>query len=273
MKARYVSTLCLVVAIMLAGCAGVSPFGSNASDTSTPPNQTEATVTTTDEADISFPAGYAESGIADPETAADQHQAALSEYDNHTRNLTIMDGASKSKIYITSQIDVAEKRGAMKISTVRAGNSLFNETTYHEEGTTYDSSSILGADRYNTTKEPFSSFKANNSNVSGLENMLENVSVRNAGTVTHDGETLFRYNATNVSKAEPFVSTVQPVDIDAVESFNGTVLVDEEGIIRQFKTTTTYVDEGKTETATISVLFTDIGSTAVNKPDWIETAE
>lgn len=270
MKTRQLLVLCLVVMIGLAGCSGISPLGG---DTETDTNQTDTADNTSDEADVSYPAGYDETGITDPETAADQHNQALSEYDTYARNLTLGDEASQTEINTASMIDGAEQRGTSETTAIRDGTLAIEENQYHEDGVTYEKSSIVDTDLYNSTEEPFSSFEANNSNTSNIEKMLENVSVESAGTVTRGGDTLYQYNATGVDNAEPFVSTVQPVEIDAVESFNATLLVDEEGIIRQFESTTTYTEAGERWNATVAVQFTDVGSTSVEEPDWLENAK
>ncbi|RRJ28058.1 DUF7537 family lipoprotein [Halocatena pleomorpha] len=83
-----------------------------------------------------------------------------------------------------------------------------------------------------------------------------------AGTVTRDGETLLRYNSTG--GANPTMNTNEPV--------NSTLLIDEEGIIRQFTVTITHFSNSKIPTVTISYRTTDIDSTTVEKPDWVETA-
>lgn len=276
METRPLTVLCVVVVIGLAGCSGISPLGGNTSDAGTAPNQSGTTedAATTDEAESSYPPGYAESGITDPGTAADQHRAALSEHETHTRELTIVDNASQTEIQVTTQIDDTGKRAVAEITSNRSGNQALNLEEYHEDGVTYEKSEMdIVGETYNTSEEPFSSFEANRSSVSTLDGILENVTVENAGTVTRDDETLYRYNATEVDEVDPLVSTVQPTDIDAVESFDGTLLVDEEGLIRQFWSTTTYTEHGETRNATIDVRFTDLDSTTVEEPGWVETAK
>lgn len=273
MNPRQLSIICLVVLIGLAGCSGLSPLGGDTSDAGTATNQPETTDNgETDEADVSYPTGYAESGIIDPATAADQHRAALAEHDNHTRNLTIVDNASQTEIQVTTLVDDAEERADSKTTATRSGNQMINGMEYHEGGVTYKKDELVGEEIYSTSEEPFSSFEANRSNVSDIDALLANITVEDAETVTRDDETLHRYNATDVDDPEAFVSTVQPTDIDAVESFDATLLVDEEGLIREFRSTTTYTERGETHEATIEFQFTDIGSTTVEKPDWVENA-
>lgn len=68
----------MIIVVLLAGCAGMSPFSGDLSDngtathsTNTPGDQTETT------SEISYPSGYAASGITDPEKAAEQHNSTL----------------------------------------------------------------------------------------------------------------------------------------------------------------------------------------------------
>lgn len=274
METQPLTVLCVVVVIGLAGCSGISPLGGNTSDAGTVPSpETTEDAATADKAGSSYPPGYAESGITDPGTAADQHRAALSEHDTHTRELTIVDNAPQTEIQITTLVDDADERAHSETTANRSGNQAINLEEYHEDGVTYEKSEMdIVGETYNTSEEPFSSFEANRSNVSDLDGILENITVENARTVTRDDETLYRYNATDVDEVDPLVSTVLPTDLNTVKSFDGTLLVDEEGLIRQFWSTTTYTEHGETRNATMDVRFTDLDSTTVEEPNWLEEA-
>lgn len=89
------------------------------------------------------------------------------------------------------------------------------------------------------------------------------------GTVTRDGETLYRYrgNWTFGKPVPPFQSP---------PNGSGTLLVTEDGVIRQwaYEYTGTARIEGLSEPVTVtlsySMRYDDVGTTTVERPDWVD---
>ncbi len=250
MDMRQLSVLCLVIVLGLAGCSGLSPFGS----------------------DVSYPDGYNESGITDAETAANQHSEALSEHDNYTLEMNVTGTEGTGETGFTFRVDEANEQATMNLSVEGEEESMSIER-YQDENTTYEKTEMpTFGTVYDTTEEPAESFQGNLTNHTDMEPLFANGSFEEAGTVTRDDETLLRYNATDIEDPDAFINTSE-ISNDSIESFNSTVLVNEEGIVRSFEFDMTYTADGETEEASLMIRVTDIDSTTVKEPDWLEEAE
>ncbi|UPM41784.1 DUF7537 family lipoprotein [Halocatena salina] len=252
MNSRSQLVLAVVLVIGLAGCSGLSPFGSG----------------------TAYPDGYNESGITDPETAANQHSNALSEYDSYTQTMNITNPNRQVTMNLTVRVDEANKQSGADIKANREGQEVMRMEMYQKNNTTYEKTQmpLLGT-VYNTTEQSFSSFKANQTNTTDTEKWFSNVSFEEADTVTRNDETLYKYNATGVDNAKAFTNVSGSTTIDSVESFNATLLVDKEGILRSFSFDITATSFGETQEMSAEIRTTDIGSTTVNEPEWIEEAK
>ncbi len=251
MKLRTGLVLAVVLVLGLAGCSGVSPFSS----------------------DVSPPNGFNESGITDAETAADQHMAALSKHDNYTQTMNFTSTESEGKINLSVQVDEANERANMDGRIEGEGEELLSVELYQDENMTYEKTDMpLFGTVYNTSEEPFSSFRENQTNDTDMDQWLANSSFEEGDTVTRDDETLYRYNATDVDEPDAFTNT-SGVSNGSIDSFNATLLVDEEGIVRSFEFDIAYTADGETEETMGELRVTDVDSTTVNEPDWLEEAE
>ncbi|UPM41783.1 DUF7537 family lipoprotein [Halocatena salina] len=239
----------LIVVVGLAGCSGHSP--------------TEST--------ISHPTGYNESGIVDPELAADQHATALSKHDSYTERINITSPILEGFVATTIRTDTVENRSSAALEINNSGETFMDSKMYHDGTKRYTNSQMdVYSDTYATGNESLSSFQEGLMNTSEIDNWLANISFEATGTVTRNGETLLQYNATDVDDPEAFFYTTEFITIDAIGSVDSTLLVDKEGLIRAFEVTVTYSSDGTTETGTVRYRVTDIDATTVDEPDWIQ---
>jgi outer membrane lipoprotein-sorting protein len=88
------------------------------------------------------------------------------------------------------------------------------------------------------------------------------------GTVTRNGTTLTKYEATGPGY---YASDEVAGDV-SVESYNSTVLVGEDGLVRLFHQKVVVERGGETVTKAVTVRYEDVGTTTVTKPDWVENA-
>lgn len=251
METRRSSMLCLVV-IGLVGCSGIAP----------------------PDAAFTHPEGYNESGLTDPEVAADQHRSALSEHDTHTERMSLTSPKYDGFVETTIRSDNTDNRAVANMRINRSGETFLNRDLYHDGTTGYAKTEVGEVkDTYTTSNSSLAAFRDHLVNTSEIDGWLANVSFEETGTVTRDDETLLRYNATEVDDREAFFYTTEFSTIDSVESVDSTLLIDEEGIIRSFNVTVTYTFADQTRNGTISYRVTDIDSTTVEEPDWLDAAE
>ncbi len=261
MDTRRLSVLCLVIMIGLAGCSGLSPFGESTNTADGEPH------------DISHPAGYNESGITNPEKAADQHESALDEYDNSTLKLNVSGVISPFDVDMNISVtaDTADQIALFSMSGVMEGEQFMEESMYHSDGMTYEMNKTMEEQtQYDGYRDSFGG-----SSLGGFITSFEwltNAHFGNSTRVTHDGEPMFRYNATGADSAEPFITGLD--DNPTLNEFNGTLFVDEDGVIRSFSYTMNYTTtDGKQKTMTADYQTTGLNTTTVEEPDWVETAK
>lgn len=215
----------------------------------------------------SYPDGYNETTITDPDTAMDQHVSALFARDNFTKVVNSTEHTLDMSQEITSQVNVANERAALRVDGF--GDASDSEV-YHAENTSYVKQTGVSEPGYSAQNESFSQLRESMSE-SDLKKQLTDPNYEGTGTVTRNDETLFRYNATSVDDADGFL--IEQLSTDNIESFNATLLVDEEGIIRSLTATIAYSFDSETYEATIRYHITDIDSTTVEEPDWLEEAK
>lgn len=250
MDSRSHSVLIIVLVVGLAGCSGLSPFSS----------------------DVSYPPGYNELGITNPQKALEQHASARFDHDSFTEKLHFSNPTSNTSIDVTAQITSADKRARIIYNAsgsrgfIRSKVYLNNNVSYRMVETSF------GGEKYNTTDQPFSTIKGNVTGVSLVQRWVKNSSFGGVEPVTRDGETLLRYNSTNVTDIDPFLPMgVFGGVID--KNFSATLLVDQDGVIRSFTYSLTYTTDGETQRLTARYRVTDLDSTFIKKPGWIEKAK
>lgn len=252
MNSRSKLVLAVVLVIGLAGCSGLSPFGSGSA----------------------YPDGYNESEITDPETAAEQHNQALSEYDSYTQKMNITSSNQGVEMNMSVQVDESNKQASADTKLNKEDEEVMRLEMYQDGNTTYEKTETpLFGTVYNTTDESFSTFLGNETNNTDKAELFSNANFEEGGTVTRNDETLYRYNATEVDDPEEFINLSESSEADSVESFNATLLVDEEGIMRSLTIDMTTTTLGETQEISAEIRITDLDSTTVEEPDWLEEAE
>lgn len=258
MRTRRLTAVCLVIVIGLAGCSGLAPFGESENATETH--------------DITYPDGYDESGITDPETAIDQHESALNDADSFTLGQNISTEISLFNFtmdFEAKQNSIDEQR-VYSAEGDMEGKTIMKESEYNSDDTTYEMKRMEDEPvEYEAYPDSFGSETSINQDF--ISTWLTNATFGEATRDTHDGEQVFRYEATDAEGAEPFVMDLE--ENPALNVFNGTLLVAEDGVVQSFSYTMNYTTTNGTEkTIAGDYQVTDLNSTTVEEPDWVETA-
>jgi hypothetical protein len=225
----------------------------------------------------SFPPGYAASGITNPERAVAQSSAALHTHDSFTLAASIPTTRPSATISIETQVNRTGKREYQTVNATLSGRQVLAQESYQNGTTRYTVSFPVmfnnSTRQYNVTTQPFAS-NATNTTDGLLSGWLSNATFGRAERVTRNGTTLLRYEATGVRNAGPFLSTYASAYNASVSEFDATLLVDREGIIRSFNYSVTYTtSRGQQYTTTGMVRISDIGTTTVEEPAWLDEAK
>lgn len=289
------TALLLTLTLVLALSAGVSSIAGS----SVTPTQPDVTVTTdstqdgllagpsaasvqqspTDtpntSADFSYPSGYDASGITDSRRAAEEHASTLFDRESFTvsLNVTGTTGGSPFAVTAVQRADIDAERIATNV-TASGGFVRLTADSYRTADTVYtrQNSSLAAEPRYDVSREPFSVNETTTAPTSRtLQQYLGNASYGSAQPVTRDGETLIRYESTELLDASAFFN--ESVADENVSDFRASVLVDSEGLIHELTYSATYIDSaGEQVDETTRYQVTEVDTTTVPEPDWLGEA-
>ncbi|UPM41779.1 DUF7537 family lipoprotein [Halocatena salina] len=259
METRRLSVLSLIFIVGLAGCSGMAPFGESEN--------------VTDTHDLSYPDGYNESGITDPETAVNQHKSVLRDSESLTLklNATAQFSVLNGSLRFHAEQNTTSERGMLSMAGMVENNTFMEESEYNSNGTTYVMNKTEEEPvQYEAYQESFGSQPTFDEGY--VSEWLTNATVGEPTQITHNGEQVFRYEVTDAAAAEPF-----GLDIDdniTLNDLNGTMLVDENGIVRSFSYTMNYTTaDGTDKMLSADYRISDLNATTVEEPDWVETAK
>lgn len=265
---RSVAVLALVLVVALAGCGG---SGQQGLSTGTPsPDGSEpspSTPTPTPSlADVSVPPGVSEDGVTDRDALLSAHADGL---DGKSVTVDVdfqltIDGDGQNA-GLRGKVTPDDDAGWLRVSTTDGTG-----TYYTEGGTTYEKVVVDGSTSYGTTDQvsaipQTTRFGAD----TRLRDALWNANWSFDRVVERDGELLLRYEATRVSL--PSEVDVDRSDADATS--HGVLLVGEDGVVREVDIGVTVETDEETVEYGLSVTFSEIGSTTIQRPDWIDRAE
>ena len=238
-----------------------------------PSTSTSTQSTVTGNTSIEYPSGYSASGIADPSRAANQYASALSEFSSYsaTRNFTSIFQDDVSYINNTFRVDVANER-AYTYENLSGGGNPIVEETYRTADVVYTrtASSMTNGSQYKAQSQPFS--VTYNSTVPSVERYLRSANYGPAQTVERNGETLIRYEATEVVSPDAFL--VPSNDTSDVSAFNATLLVDQNGVLRTFSYFVEFEgDDGNQVTKQSTLRLSGFNATSVDEPGWLGEAK
>ncbi len=264
MTRRSVAAVALVLVVVLAGCGG-SGQPDPATET-TPASTSTPTATATPQPFESTPSGVSEDGVTNRtallETHADALEGAPVTVDVDFRLTVDGDGRNVS---LRGEVTPGEDRGWMRVGTADGVG-----TYYTEDGTTYRKVTVDGTTDYGTTDQVSAIPEATRFGADArARDALWNANWTFDGIVQRDGEHLLRYEATDVTLPSE-------VDVDretADATTGGTLLVDEDGVVRHVEVSATVETDRRTVEYGVTVSFSAIGSTAIERPDWIDRAE
>ena len=273
---RLLPTLSCVCLVLLAGCNGL---GAADAPSAQPTASAPTTATTT--SIFEFPPGVTADGVAEPFTLANAHADALADTSytvRETRSLRYANGTLRSREVETNRM-VAE-RGVYRYDLVVRGTveQFYGGTegalTYYANGSAVARKTVVGngntaygmeygpsgdlldpARVYHGTPRNAERIGALLSTVKASVEAGENGTVRiratelSGGTLTVDGTTV-----SNVSNVE-FRATVAP-----------------SGLVREYRLRFEGTVDGRRVTGLEHVRYSDVGSTTVEEPDWLENA-
>ncbi|NHN46849.1 hypothetical protein G9464_04465 [Halostella sp. JP-L12] len=216
---------------------------------------------------------YTESGDdLDGETVASDHVDAIDAAGSYTFDVAFEAADGESSLSIDAHLEADMESG--DAYSVQESNIFGNQTTYkYTSGNTSYEKTVRGGDEENAeyASSEQGSVQPVNTTPSFQASLVDGVEWSQEGTEKLDGVGVTRYESTGVANVTALVGA--GTDAENVTNVSATMLVDADGVVRQYDLTYT-VEEGDSDTTvTYEVETSNVGSTEVEEPDWLSEAE
>lgn len=273
----------VVSLIFLAGCGGFLGGG--------PSGEPTETVTSTP-VDENGPAPGTE-GL-DGTALVESHTATLAEQSFTTSlsfELASERNGTERSVFVNRSVAVDRDSGRVRSvgELVQADGDSLTTTTYTADGETAEER-VLSQDgetrteyRYDTEPYDGDVQPVNESEVVDralLRAIGTDIDWTYAGTDTVDGETVARFEASGVENVSGFSAGDAATDgdvgsnvsADSNDTVEAAVLVDGDGVVRQFEYTLVTEQDGVPVRLSLTVDVTGVGQTTVDEPSWLDEA-
>lgn len=247
------------------------------------------------------PSPYTDTGAAlDGDALREDHTTTLESAESFrtTSNVSVTADADPIVVNRTAAVDGDRARSTARLASGALDDGGLTVTSYTEGNTTARLVVIAGDSgelvRYDAAREPYDDGLLSVSPVDRTraaegdlaETAVEEVEWTQRGVERHDGTWVTRYEATgteNVSDLGTIVGaavtdadlertglTADALDVDSVDA---TLLVSQDGVVREFSiTVVATTDDGETVTMELTATTTGVDATPVHRPAWYEEA-
>ena len=287
---RLLAAGLLVALILLAGCSGTpgastptagdaptqtaTPVPTTRTATPTPAESTSTATTTatatTTPAGEAYPPGYGPDGIEDPGEAAAAHAEALADGRGFVAiyNATVLDGENAAVRLGWRQ---AAETGSEEVAAAAVRSDSGTQERYLVNDTVYVQTDPPGADNteYDTVQTDYEVRNFTGSSV--VLRTLAGAGYAAPNSETTDGTTLYRYNMT--AAENPSVLFGGDIGEEDVESFGGSVTVDEDGVVRRVAYEGVVTVNGTRERLGVGLTVGGMRETTVGEPEWLDEAK
>jgi hypothetical protein len=258
-----------VVAVLLvavtAGCGGVLEPTDGSRDTYGVPPETPTTTGTPGTGET---VSVALSGI-EPQLRSQERR--LRAVGNYTLRQVRNETGAESRVSLlrrTERVDATAGRILVRNRyDLSRGYERARQTFYQDGTRVWNRLSRNGTDpefRNRTTETPGSAVGSSIDTLAELGRSLVEVPLEPSGSTRFDGEWMVRYTASDPESA--VLST------KSAKHHSLTVLVDDRGIVRYVAETVVRDDAGR-QKRTVRIEVVDVGTTTVERPDWVHTGE
>ncbi len=239
----------MVAIVALAGCTGALPSTDGGGDG----------------------AGDGASGDVDLVEDPDAALAAAGSYTTTWALRTAEDGESAGETVFTTAVDLDAERTAFSMRVTEDGETQTAMETFHADGTTYQRTGQGDDVSYTAREAPFDDEASFGFGGSALYGAGELEEFDYQGTETFDGVEVHRYE---LDERTSWVTGQGRTDAGVqFTEFTYVVLVDEDGLVRSESWEARGTDEDGTQVVVeFAYTVTDVGSTTVADPDWLDEA-
>lgn len=285
MHRRSLTALLLAALLVLAGCTGTTDPATTVAESETAQTPTATAEPTSEPTSEPTPEPVVEPGEIDPKAVADGHVAALRDAGSFTvRKSTSIDAENESamqdvfgdafSVSQTVRVDLDTGRGMQvneAFGTERATYADFEENRTFVRIT--DGEGNVTSHSYDAVGSPFESPVENRTGRAYgdlvIEEWLTKIDFTVVGVESIDGEYVTRLEADGADNH----GEVAVWNDSVYERMHTTMLIDEDGVVREIHHEQTSNLTGDPMDATMTYRWTDVGSTDVSEPAWLDEAK
>lgn len=258
MNHRCIASLSLALLLVLSGCFGMFSGDGTPTETGGPATPTGAA--------FEYPAGYDETGVVDSSAATRAHTEGIIEYESFRTSYraTVETPNRTVQVNVTQSVKPAERR-ALRETNIGPRE----QAEYYANGTVYVRTDLPGSNTsYDSRQQPLNLRSVSAKRFVGP--VIANVTYGEATRVNRGGEQLVRYESRSLTSTSGLFG--ENVSMADVFEFSATILVGGDGVVRHAEYGAT-VDRPEGErTITVAIDVTDINSTTVRRPNWVDQA-
>lgn len=252
MRRRSLAALALAALLLVTGCSSV-PGGGSAGLGASP-----------------TPAGPVYELPATGQDLADAHAEALHAAGSFTAdtNVTTRDEAAGQRLSVVATTVIDVERGTVLMEATVAGT---DRTVYVDpDGTAYQRTTTSGGgstyQRLDEAPDVGSLYEL------PVASLVEQANLSYAGRDRVDGVPVAVYEVTDLESvvAPSSVGTVGAVDTESLESFEVSLSISADGLVRRLHYHVELRLDGSTRAITMTVTFREVGTTTVDAPDWLD---
>lgn len=216
-----------------------------------------------DEEDL--PDGVTKDGVQDPQAAAAAHEASLSDV-SYTLELRGETDVENGDSFTLDQTVRSDGQGTILISAERTGPGAFSIEIWTNGSAGYRKIDRGDDPIYETTDSGAVSDRA--AATTTIQQLLDAGNFQPTDVRTEDGEQLVVLTTNS-----PADDAADALGVESVSSFSGNVTVDSDGQVHSMDVEFTATDARSGQfTQRLSGEVTDVGSTTVERPEWVSEA-
>lgn len=266
MTRRTLAVAAVAVLVLTAGCSFLGGDGG------TPVGNATATPTATaTPAAFEYPDGYAASGVTDGQAAAVTHRESVLSLSSFTvaYDATITTPNETIRVDYDQPSDLADQRALLRFNLSSDRQFYGGSSQFYTADTVY----VRSTPRPNQTSYANVSREFNATSLAASQfvgPLLKDATYGEATVVRRDGESMARYRATGLDRADRIFG--QEVVAENVSGFSATLFVDSSGVVRRVAYNATVEQAGTSRDIEATVVVTAIDETTVDRPGWVDRA-
>ncbi|WP_338728863.1 hypothetical protein [Haladaptatus sp. DJG-WS-42] len=274
-------TVLMGLVVVLAGCSGgvtdeTTTTGAGAGN--------DVTTTTTQTTTMGEP--YTASGDdLDATTLAGAHEAALKNAGSFTNQLNISVDTTNGTLDLNAATRVNLNDGTATQTNLLAFDEFRFESTVYTAGSssyerTYFQSNDSEYTEYRQGSEPYTNMEetepvdvTESMQIDIVTDTVDGADWTQVGVEQFDGVSVTRYEAKGVESFRDLREDIDPASNQTITNAQAVLLVDENGIARFIEIRFDVEDDDVSGTIYLISTMTDVGTTTVAEPDWLDRAK